>query len=262
MGKVGIGGKPVNESEQGPPRLDAIATRWSLLRHAHRPTDSAIEARNALVARYLQAIRRYVGALVPRDQEADDLAQDVVVRLLSGDFAGADPERGRFRDLLKVAIRNMVRNRWSHEKRRHGVELPAEGVASPQDAEAERCWVAEWRHRVLDLVWKALEQHERDRPGSVAYTVLRLRADYPEDTSEQLAARLSQKIGQPVTAETARQKLRRARLQLADLLISEVAAGLRDPTPEKTEDELIALGLMGLVRELLPHDWKSKRRER
>lgn len=39
---------------------------------------------------------------------ADELSRDVVMKLLRGGFAGADPGRGRFRDLPKVAVRNQV----------------------------------------------------------------------------------------------------------------------------------------------------------
>ncbi len=83
-------------------RLEAISTRWTLLRQAHEAsTVTSAEARNALVLRYLPAVRRYLGAIVRNDQDADDLTQDVLTRLLSGDFSGADPARGRFRDFLK-----------------------------------------------------------------------------------------------------------------------------------------------------------------
>ena len=237
-----------------PSRLEAISTRWSLLRRAHGESiTSAGQARNALVLRYVPAIRRYIGALLRSDEDADDVTHDVVVRLLAGDFAGADPARGRFRDLLKTAIRNMVRNRWAREKRRRSAGLEAADVAAqPDAADDDACWTAEWRQSVLDLAWKALQQQEQSRPGSTSYTLLRLRADHPDDTSDELAARFSRAIGRAVRADAVRQKLRRARLQFADLVIGEVAHAIHDPTPEKIEDEIAALGLVDLVRDLLP----------
>lgn len=239
-----------------PSRLDAIATRWTLLREAHGESAGAAQAaRSALVLRYLPAIRRYVGAIVQKDQEAEDITQDVMMRLLAGDFAGADPARGRFRDLLKTAIRNMIRNRWRQQGRRRTVAADIANVAEDETEDAR--WVAEWRKSLLDLAWKALEQNERVQPGSVAFTVLHLRAEHPEDSSEELAARLSARLGRPVRADAARQQLRRARVKFADLLISEVANGLSDPTPEKIEDELTGVGLMDLMRELLPPDWRA-----
>jgi len=238
-------------------RLDAISTRWTLLRKAHgeeSPT-AANAARGALAMRYFPAIRRYIGAIVNQDQEADDVAQDVMVRLLSDDFAGADPARGRFRDLLKVAVRNMIRNRWAQQNRRRPTDADVSNVADESD---DACWVGQWRQGVLDLAWKALEQQDHDRPGNMAYTLLRLRVEHPADSSDELALRLSQQIGQPMRADAVRQKLRRARLKFVDLLIAEVAKGLRDATPERIEEELVDLGLMDFLRELLPADWKRE----
>ena len=87
-------------------RLGSLATRWSLVRRAHQgPAPAAADARKALVLRYASAIRGYVGAMTRDDELSDEIAQDVVVRMLGGDFGGADPDRGRFRDLLKTALR-------------------------------------------------------------------------------------------------------------------------------------------------------------
>jgi RNA polymerase sigma-70 factor (ECF subfamily) len=179
------------------------------------------------------------------------VTHDVVVRLLGGDFAGADPARGRFRDLLKTAIRNMVRNRWARQKRARTVDVDPAGIPAEPEADDEDRWLAQWRTSVLDLAWKALEEQDRSRPGSASYALLRLRTEHPDDSSEQLAARFSRAAGRTVRADAVRQKLRRARLQFADLLIEEISKGLHDPSPEKIEDELVALGLIDLVRDLL-----------
>src|SRR5688500_86825 len=104
-----------------PERLEAIVTRWSLLRRAHDDNTQAVAARQTLVTRYATAVRSYVRAIMQGSADADEVAQDVVVKMLQGNFAGADPERGRFRDLLKVAVRNLVKNRWARENRRQGV---------------------------------------------------------------------------------------------------------------------------------------------
>lgn len=100
-----------------------IETEWTMFRNAHHHSGATgAEARNSLVLRYATAIRSYVRAITGSESEADELSQDVIVRLLNGDFAGADPDRGRFRDLLKVAVKNMTRNHWAKENRRKGVE--------------------------------------------------------------------------------------------------------------------------------------------
>jgi RNA polymerase sigma factor (sigma-70 family) len=243
-----------------PGRLDAMTTRWSLVRRAHgQSLNSAGQARSELVLRYSAAIRSYVRAMVRDDEQGDELAQDAVVRLLSGDFAGADPNRGRFRDLLKVAVRNMTRNYWSKQQRRRSVDLDLNLVG---ETEEETEWVTGWRQNALDLAWSALESFERSQPTSSAYSILRLRTQFPDATSDELAKKLTARTGQPVSAEAARQKLRRARVKFAELLIDEIADGLDDNSPDRIEDELLSLELFDYVRDLLPSDWKQRRMPR
>ena len=241
-------------------RLDAIATRWTLVRDAHaagRPQDAAV-ARQALVLRYARSVRRYVGAMVKNADDADELAQEVVVRLLKGDFAGADPDRGRFRDLLKTAVRNMVHNHWAKANRRRPAAVDLDAVATDDRPDAD--WLGAWQQNVLDHAWSALKDHERTHPGHPAHALLRLRAEFPDDTSDQLAARLSAKTGTPVRADACRQMLRRARLRFATLLVDEVELGLADPTPDRVQEELAALGLLDHVREFMPDDWTARGR--
>jgi len=241
-------------------RLDEINTRWSLMRMAVAAsfTDSG-PARQSLVLRYNSAIRNYIGALVHNQQDADDLAQETLIRILRGDFSGADPQRGRFRDLLKVAVRNMARTFWSKQQKRAGapVDLSLLGDDS-QNEEAEQAWQATWQNAVLSMTWRSLEAYEQSQPGCVAYTVLKLRTDYADDDSEQLARRLSSATGRPFAAPATRQQLRRARLRFAQLLVEEVARGLKDPSPERVEEELRDLGLFPYVADFLTDDWRAK----
>ena len=74
-------------------RIEAIQTRWSLIRNAHLAgqPESASEARRLLVLRYAPAIRRYLGGIVRNDEDDDELSQDVMLRLMRGDFGGAGP---------------------------------------------------------------------------------------------------------------------------------------------------------------------------
>jgi DNA-directed RNA polymerase specialized sigma24 family protein len=239
-------------------RLDEIQTQWSLLRLAHDNPSQVGEARNTLVRRYARAIRNYVGALVKDPQDADEVAHDVVVKLLRGAFAAADPKRGRFRDLLIVATHNTVRTYWSKKLSRPINDVDLSNVADrggPDQVEEED--LAVWRNAVLDLAWKALEKYERGHAGSVTWTVLRLRADFPDDDMDQLAARLTEKTKRPFQSAALRQQLRRARLRFAQALLEEVAAGMDDPTPERVEEELREVGLFVYVSDFLPPDWRT-----
>jgi DNA-directed RNA polymerase specialized sigma24 family protein len=242
-----------------PGRLEEIGTEWGLLEQAHANSGAAGAARNALVLRYARAIRNYVGGLVKDPQDADEVAQEVLVRLLRGQFAAASPERGRFRRMLAAAAHNLVRTYWVRKRRRAGADVDVDALAAeegpaPDDAEA----VAGWRQAMLDLAWKALEEYERGHPGTVPWTVLKLRAEHPEDDSERLAAHLSERTGRPFRPEAVRQQLRRARVRFAQALWEEVARGLDDPAPERVEEELTEVGLLEYVQDFIPPEFRSR----
>lgn len=250
------------ESDNNSPAADAeladLATQWSLLRLAHQDTQpGSAAARQTLVLRYSSSVRRYVAVMVRDPHVADEVAQEVMVRLMKGDFGVADPQRGRFRDLLRHSIRNMVRNHYAKENRRTGVPLDEQFLPGEEDALADP-WLNEWVRSVLDLTWKALERYQSETSGSVPYTVLRLRSEHADEDSKQLAQRLSDATGRPFNAAAARQQLRRARLRFAQLLVEEIARGLHDPSPEMVENELTSLELMSYVRDFLPDDWREK----
>lgn len=103
-----------------------------------------------------------------------------------------------------------------------------------------------------------MKDAQKQNPKSPAHTLLRLRTDFPDDTSDQLADKLSQKLGTPIRPDACRQMLRRARLKFAELLVDEIRLGLDDPTPARVEEELAALELLDHVRDFLPADWRHR----
>ncbi len=240
-------------------RLDAIATRWSLVREAHiaGTPENATVARQALVLRYAKSVRRYIGGIVRNTEDADELTQDAIVRLMKGDFAGADPGRGRFRDLLKTAVRNMVHSHWAKANRRRPADADLDALAGDDDRR-DPIWEAEFQSGVLDHVWAALREFERNTPTNPAYTLLKLRTEFPEASSEDLAAKLGAKLGRAVRADSGRQMLRRARLRFAEALVDEIASCLADPSPARVAEELADLGLLDHVRDFLPADWAER----
>lgn len=236
-------------------RLDRINTQWSLVRRAHSDaTLSSGEARQALVLRYSSAIRKYIGAIVRDDAKADDIAQDAMVRLMRGDFAGADADRGRFRDLLKTSVRNMVRNHWSKENRRRPADLEVGELPLEDDSNEDENWVEAWRNNLLDLAWGELLDYQRTHKGSVAHSVLKLRTDYPDADSDELAERLADELGRPVRADAYRQQLKRARGRFAEMLIKQIADVVDATSSDAIQDELASLGLLEQVRDYLPED--------
>jgi RNA polymerase sigma-70 factor (ECF subfamily) len=233
------------------PRLSQIQTSWTALDAAHGgPPDVAAAARAELLNRYGGAVRRYLRAATGDPDAADDLTQEFALRFLRGDFHHADPDRGRFRDYLKRAVRNLMRDR--HRRRRGGpVPIPEEAlepaVLEPDPAGLDAQFLAGWREELLARAWQALAR-DQDPAGAPYHDVLRFRAEHPELHSPELAERLSAVLGRPVTAIWVRQVLLRARARFVAALEAEVAASLADPDADRIQEELAELGLLEYCR--------------
>jgi RNA polymerase sigma-70 factor (ECF subfamily) len=241
-------GKPSRPADSATPGLDAISTHWHLITDPVR-----------FVLRYAQAIHAYLKALLRNAHDAEEVAQEFLLRGITRGFVRREPLRGRFRDYLKSAVRNAALShlrRWRPARGRGAnlAQLPADDV----QALAEQEWVSQWQQCLLDRALQALDHHQRRSPGNLFYTVVRLALDYPEDDSTALAARASGQIGRPLHAEAFRKQLSRARRFFAGLLVEEVAQTLDEPTPQQIEEELIALGLMPYARAFLPPDWRTR----
>src|SRR4051812_28898735 len=107
-------------------RISRIQTRWTVLLQAHQGGDAAQQAQAEMVLRYHGAAYRYLLAMLREPTQAEELAQEFAVRFLRGDFRNASPEKGRFRDFLKTALRNLARKHWRDDPRQR--ERPHEGL--------------------------------------------------------------------------------------------------------------------------------------
>src|SRR4051812_31898900 len=132
---------------QGVGNLDLITTHWSALRDGNR-----------FLLRYAQAVRGYLLALLGDADDADDVAHDFFVRVVERGFERADPDRGRFRDYLKIAVRNAGLSHLRRKQRRpRTVDGLEHTLAGPESA-ANREWLREWQACVLERAWRALER--------------------------------------------------------------------------------------------------------
>jgi RNA polymerase sigma-70 factor (ECF subfamily) len=226
--------------------LSEISTRWTLLRCAHAGSpEQAVAARELLWMRYKDAIRRYLASALHDSHAADDLAQEFGLRLVRGDFRGADPSRGRFRDYARSVLFRMV----SQHRRRHMKTLARElqhATATVENDEREDRFRREWRSHLLARTWAALEE-----VNPAQYSVLRFRAAHPELSSTEIAAELSGQLGKSLTAAGVRQLLVRARDSFARLLVDEVAQSLESPSREALQSELAELRLLTYCESLL-----------
>ena len=236
-------------------RLSRIKTRLTIWLEAHQGEgEAAIRARQQLVLRYYGAVYRYLLGMLRDPAAAEDMTQEFSVRLLRGDFKHFDPERGRFRDFLKVALRHLVIDYWKQQHKRKEKEPqalapdPAEpiGAASPE-SELDRDFIEKWKEELLARTWQALEKSQQES-GQGFYTMLRCKTDHPEWHSLQLAEQVGRQLGKDFTPEAARKLLQRARRRFADLLVEEVAGSLETAQPDQVAEELIELGLMSYCR--------------
>lgn len=228
--------------------IDQISTRWA-----------SIQDPAKFVMRYAPAIQGYLGVFLRNPHDVEDVCQAFLVRVLERGVVEEERLRGRFRDYLIAAVRNAA---LAHLRRRTVAgqdaapldELPArDSFAFPADEE----WVSRWRRVLLASVWEALENHQREHPGNLAHAVLRALTDHPREDSSQLAARVSAQCGRAIRPEAFRKQASRARRLFAELVVTETARTLDDPTPLNVEEELIEIDFMKYVRAFLPPDWRT-----
>jgi len=208
--------------------------------------------------RYAPAIRKYLEALLKDSHDAEEVAQDFLLRGLQQGFLRTDTLRGRFRDYLKSAVRHAALNHLRRQRPAPGAVADLAHVADTTEpgTEGDQEWTSEWQRCVLDRSWQALNDHQRRSAGNLFYTVLRLAVDHPGEDSEALAARASVVADRPVRADAFRKQLSRARRLFVELLAAEVAQTLEEPTRERVEEELVEIGLLPYVRDYLPADWR------
>ena len=231
-------------------RLSRITTCWSKVFEAHQGgQDTVASARRDLLERYSGAIYRYAVSSLRDPDAAEEVLQEFAYCFVRGDFRGANPQQGRFRDLVKTVLFHLIVN-YQRQQRKlsrqqplpDSFDLPDPNQSAPPEA-AERDFLRLWREELLDRVWIALEEYERGA-GNAFYVALRRHAEKPEMSSEQLAKMLATETGRALTAGGVRQTLHRASEKFADLLIDEVGRSLEGVERDAIEQELVDLDLL------------------
>ena len=213
-----------------------------------------------MLRRYGPAIQKYLGALIKNPHDVEEVLQDFLLRGRHRGFVRTESLAARFRDYLKSAVRNAALTHYRHKLPALHGDMTALHIAAPDETPvaADEEWASQWRQCLLGRVWQALDQHQRQAPGNLFFTVLRVSCDYPDEDSRGLAVRVGAMTGKPLKAEAFRKQVSRARRQFAELLVAEVEQTLEEPTPEGVEEELVEVGLMEYVGDFLPEDWRSR----
>lgn len=241
--------------------ISQIETIWPVVLQAHAGApDEVTAAQQLILQQYRQAVYRYLVACLGCPDAADELWQDFSLRFVRGDFRNANPEKGRFRDLLKSSLYHLI---VDHHKRKQRVmphlrpDGPEPEAPSQSTYDSDRQFLEAWRAELLNRSWDLLAEEER-RTGRPMHTVLHFRAGNPEMRSAKMAEALAGRLGKEVTADWVRKWLHAARERFADILLNEVARSLRDPTIDAVEEELIDLSLYEYCKPAL-EAWRQKR---
>ena len=155
-GRTAMTGMPPPSDKFGFP-----ATRWDLV-HAAADSESA---RNELLTLYYRPILAFFRALARNEAIAEELRQSFLLSELTrlsgearqGVVRRADPNKGRFRDYLKQALRH----HWLSSLRgRHDNTSPLpdnEDTWHPRIEDAERAFVRTWVRQVLVVALRSVE---------------------------------------------------------------------------------------------------------
>src|SRR3954453_2541846 len=234
--------------------ISRIPTAWSMVRRAHGDHTAVQSAKQQLLDRYGGAVRRYALSALRDEDAADEVAQEFALRFVRGDFGNADPERGRFRALVKTVVYRLIVDHQRRMKKRIKEGPMHSNLAEPEetaDADADDAlFRSSWRDELLARCWQKLEADGRSS-GKPYHSVLRYRVDHPDLRSPELAAGLSEKLGKPINAGAVRVLLHRSRELFGELLLDEIMESLEDGSLDGAEQELIELELHDYCRPAL-----------
>jgi RNA polymerase sigma-70 factor (ECF subfamily) len=226
-------------------------THWSLVRRAALHDEPGAQAALAqLCAACWFPIYAYIRRTGKGPQDAEDLTQGFFARLLEKNFlASADGDKGRLRTFLLTCVQRYLadeHDRTMTQKRGGGriVELDAldaeqRYATEPADLlTPERCYQRRWALEMIDTAMETLRAQHAAEGKDELFEKLRPFLGFSasgEENYQATATALGMKLN------TVKSHIRRLREQWRDLLMSQVAATLDEPTPEAIKAELAEL---------------------
>ena len=204
--------------------MESTGTHWDQIELARSGHEGA---QRFVVETYGPPVRGFARSRGCTPEEAEDLTQDVFVRLFTqGVLERASPERGSFRGLISTLARRVYATRrraQGAQKRGGGLELCALNENDPAVQEAASGFDREWFAHLLE---QALVRLSREHPNYYAALDLCL-----VQGCEQSAAAAS--LGR--TLQDVRNHLHRGRRKLHDYLAQQIAGYAQSPRQHATE---------------------------
>lgn len=226
-------------------------TRWSVVigvqGHSPAQVNASVES---LYRQYLSPLYAYVRRRGYPPHDAQDLTHDFFSRLLEkGWLSSAQPDRGRLRTFLLVAMKRFLANEWDRaraEKRGGGSRLvslqseegerlfSADAAASstlPDELLFDRNWAMVLMQTTMDHLRREYERSTR--PGDFAVLKSCLTAERGDIDYAAIARELQ------LLPASARSMVHRFRRRFREIFRAEVAGTVS--SPEEVDDEMRAL---------------------
>ena len=166
-------------------------TRWTVVLSAKVGVDDhAAAALEQLALAYWQPIYSYLRGKGYEHTEAQDATQGFFAYLLAKDFLrNIEPEGGRFRNFLLVALRRWIkdeRNRVINVKQREELAwqpwYEMEAVPVQEETSPEKAFDRTWAESLVIRAMSAVEARWGHRPD--LFAALRLTVECPEDAEK------------------------------------------------------------------------------
>jgi len=244
---------PDDSGEKTPGSGDVVkrgfnTTSWSAVSAASKPeSPEAKEALARLCQTYWEPLYAYLRRVGKSETDAKDLTQEFFYVLLSKNYLGAaDRQKGKFRSFLLTALKHFLANEWDRsqaQKRGGGKEIVSLEAAretegpSVEPASAlspAKTYERRWAMTLFTQTQEKLRQDYVASGKEKIFDALRGFLDEATDTGQYAAA--SEQLKMSLGA--VRMAVHRLRQQFGELVRSEVAATLINPTDQEINEEL------------------------
>jgi RNA polymerase sigma-70 factor (ECF subfamily) len=223
--------------EEAKPKSPFPTTRWTLIQALQKQAGSATAQRavEQLCIIYWQPLFAYARRFGLNEADAQDVVQDVFVKLLSANaLVRADPCRGRLRSYLLTSLKNVIaseQTRQDRTKRGGGfIILPLDSLGVEEisalpvaaDEEPDQAFDRAWALALLRRALQQLEAQYARRGARELYAALSPALGVEGEPQEGAAANCAARLH--MTEQAVRVALHRMRRMFAKIARKEVAA--------------------------------------
>lgn len=216
---------------------------------------------------YQVPIRKFFACLCRDATEADEQFQEFALKFMSGAFDSFKPEKGRFRDYLKTALRNQIARSYG-KKKNDAIQLTDELDAVAEDPKARAPLEAALREfdstegkQIKHLVDQDMLVDEQDGKNAF-YSLLQFAVNFQKARVDELRENpngrskisvstlvdfIKDSTGETITKDTAKKRMFRAKSAYASKMIFEIGNRIGDPDLSAIRNAAEEMGLLVYV---------------